>query len=60
MKQERIDVQISGRQLSLIFEPDKVDGMNEADRTKAVWTLARILMQAAGLRVEEEVADDKH
>lgn len=43
----------SGRQMSLIFEPRRVDGMSEAERTKAVITLAKILMQAAGLVVEE-------
>jgi len=43
----------SGRQMSLIFEPRGVDGMSEAERTKAVITLAKILMQAAGLVVEE-------
>ena len=39
----------SGRQMSLIFEPRRVDGMSEAERAKAVITLAQILMQAAGL-----------
>lgn len=49
----------AGRQMSLIFEPRRVDGMNEAERTKAVITLAQILMQAAGL-VVEEIGDDRH
>jgi hypothetical protein len=48
----------AGRQMSLIFEPRRVDGMNEAERTKAVITLAQILMQAAGL-VVEELGDDR-
>lgn len=48
----------SGRQMSLIFEPRRVDGMSEAERAKAVITLAQILMQAAGL-VVEELGDDR-
>lgn len=48
----------SGRQMSLIFEPRRVDGMSEAERTKAVITLAQVLMQAAGL-VVEELDDDR-
>jgi hypothetical protein len=59
MKQEHVVVQISGRQLSLIFEPDRLDGMNEAKRAKALLTLAQILMQAAGL-VVEELGDGQH
>ena len=48
----------SGRQMSLIFEPDRVDGMSEAERAKVVITLAQILMRAAGL-VVEELDDDR-
>lgn len=50
---------ISGRQLTLGFEPRKLDGLSEKERTKAVLTLAQILMQAAGL-VVEEFGDDRH
>ncbi len=50
---------ISGRQMSLIFEPRRVDGMSELERIKAVTALAQILMQAAGL-VVEELSDDQH
>lgn len=49
----------SGRQMSPIFEPCRVDGMSDAERAKAVITLAQILMQAAGL-VVEELGDDRH
>ena len=48
----------SGRQMSLIFDPRRVDGMSEAERTKAVITLAQILMHAAGLAVEA-LGDDR-
>ena len=58
MKQHDAPAPASGRQMSLIFEPRRVDGMNDAERAKAVLTLAQILMQAAGLIVEE-VGDDQ-
>lgn len=53
MRQHNAPVGGSGRQMSLNFEPGKVDGMHEAERAKAITTLAQILMQAAGLIVEE-------
>jgi len=58
MKQHDAPAPTSGRQMSLIFEPRRVDGMNDAERAKAVLTLAHILMQAAGLIVEE-VGDEQ-
>jgi hypothetical protein len=58
MKQHDAPAPTSGRQMSLIFEPRRVDGMNDAERAKAVLTLAKILMQAAGLIVEE-VGDEQ-
>lgn len=58
MKQQDMPAPTSGRQMSLIFEPRRVDGMSDADRAKAVITLAQILMQAAGL-VVEELGDDQ-
>lgn len=59
MKQERVAAQISDGQLNLIFEPERLDRMNEAARVKALLTLAQILMQAAGL-VVEELGDARH
>ncbi len=53
MKRNNALAPISNRQMSLIFEPRKVDGMSAAERAKTVMTLAQILMQAAGLVVEE-------
>ncbi len=47
------------RQLNLIFETRKLDGLSDKDREKAISTLARLLMQAAGL-VVEELNDDQH
>lgn len=49
----------SGRQMNLIFESRRLDGLGDKERAKAVSTLARILMQAAGLKVEE-LSDDQH
>lgn len=48
-----------GRQLNLEFEPRGLEGLDDAERRKAVSTLAQILMQAAGLMVEE-LSDDRH
>jgi len=58
MEQHNVPALISGRQMSLIFEPRMVVGMSDAERARTVMTLARILMQAAGLLVEE-LGDDE-
>jgi hypothetical protein len=58
MKQQDAPVPNSDRQMSLMFEPRRVDGMNDEERAKAVITLAQILMLAAGL-VVEELDDDR-
>ena len=49
----------SGRQLDLMFKTQILDGLIEKDRKKAILTLACLLMQAAGL-VVEEFNDDQH
>lgn len=59
MKQHNAPVPTLGRQMSLMFEPRKVDGMNNAERTEATTTLAHLLMQAAGL-VVEELGDERN
>ena len=43
----------AGRQKSLVFDSDRLQGLEALDRDKVVIALAHILMQAAGLRVEE-------
>jgi hypothetical protein len=58
MKQHNTAVQSSGRQMSLMFEARKGDGMNDVERTEAISALAQLLMQAAGL-VVEELDDDR-
>jgi len=53
MKLHNTPMPASGRQMSLMFEPSKVDGMKNMERAGTIATLAQILMQAAGLIVEE-------
>ena len=53
MKQHDAPAPSSGRQMSLMFEPLKVDGMNDMERAETTTALAQVLMQAAGLGVEE-------
>ena len=50
---------IANRQLTLVFEPRKLDGLSEKERAKAVLTLSQILMQAAGLVIEEFCDDQR-
>jgi hypothetical protein len=49
---------IAGRQMNLLFDGKRSEGMSSAERDKVVLILAQILMQAAGLNVEE-LEDDK-
>ena len=46
------------RQLNLLFEASRLIGLSMLDRSKARILLAQILMQAAGLNVEE-LDDDR-
>lgn len=59
MRSRNTLVPASRRQLDLIFKPRTLDGLSDKDRKKAVATLACLLMQAAGL-VVEELNDDQH
>ena len=58
MKKQTVPAPPLGRQMSLMFEPQKLEGMTGTERAKAKTTLAQILMQAAGL-VVEELNDDR-
>jgi len=49
----------SGWPVDLIFKPRTLDGLSDKDRKKAILTLAGLLMQAAGLAIEE-LNDDQH
>jgi hypothetical protein len=46
------------RQLTLIFDNSRLEGLGPTERDKIISALAQILMQAAGLNVEE-LDDDK-
>ncbi len=49
----------TGQQMSLSFEDNRLDGLQSPERDKVVTTLAQILMQAAGLGVEELEDDER-
>jgi hypothetical protein len=49
---------VASRQMNLLFDTKRSEGLSSADRDKVVLILAQILMQAAGLKVEE-LEDDK-
>ena len=53
MKSLRLPVPAPIRQMKLLFDKNRLDGVAAADRNKIISVLAQILMQAAGLRVEE-------
>jgi len=53
MKTHNTPVPNLGRQMSLMFEPSNRGGMDDVAWAGAIATLAQILMQAAGLIVEE-------
>ncbi|MCK1510854.1 hypothetical protein [Bradyrhizobium sp. 18] len=46
------------RQMKLLFDKNRLDELAATERNKIISVLARILMQAAGLRVEE-LEDDQ-
>jgi hypothetical protein len=57
MKWHQLPTVITRRHMNLLFDGDCVEGLEAPDRDKVVATLAHLLMQAVGLRVEE-VDDD--
>jgi hypothetical protein len=58
MQSLKLPAAVPGRQMDLLFEGSRLDGLDALERNKVVSTLAQILMQAAGVRVEE-LDDDK-
>jgi hypothetical protein len=46
------------RQMTLSFDASRLEGLDSVEREKIILALAQILMQAAGLFVEE-LDDDK-
>ncbi len=59
MKVLRIPGASSPRQMNLLFESKQLIALSPTDRSKITVVLAQILMQAAGLTVEE-LDDDGH
>jgi hypothetical protein len=53
MKRHELPAPASGRQMNLLFDTTRLDGLDPVDRSKAILALAQLLMQAAGVRVEE-------
>ena len=49
---------IASRQMNLLFDAQRLEGVSSAERDKIVLILAQILMQAAGLNIEE-LEDDE-
>jgi hypothetical protein len=58
MKHLKLPAPASGRQMGLLFDTSRLDGLGSLERGKVVSALAQILLQAAGVRVEE-LADDQ-
>ncbi len=58
MQSLKLPVAVPGRQMNLLFEGSSLEGLGALERNKIISTLAQILMQAAGIRVEE-LDDDK-
>lgn len=58
MKSRELPTAIVPRQMSLLFDGNRLDGLEVAERCKVATALAQILMLAAGIRVEE-LDDDK-
>ena len=48
----------TSRQMNLLFDAKRSEGMSSAERDKVVLILAQILMQAAGINVGE-LEDDR-
>jgi hypothetical protein len=53
MTRLRLPATTSGRQMNLLFDTRRAEGLTSLERDKVISTLAQILMQAVGLSVEE-------
>ncbi|HVT30125.1 MAG TPA: hypothetical protein VHE81_19090 [Lacipirellulaceae bacterium] len=58
MQSLRLPAAVPSRQMNLLFANSRLEGLSALERNKIISTLAQILMQAAGIRVEE-LDDDK-
>jgi hypothetical protein len=59
MQSLKLPAAAPSRQIDLLFEGSRLDGLCARERNKIILAVAQILMQAAGVRVEE-LDDDKH
>ena len=58
MQSPKVPAVAPDRQMNLLFESSRLEGVDPVERDKIISALAQILMQAAGL-VVEELDDDK-
>jgi hypothetical protein len=58
MKSLRLPAAAASRQMNFLFDNSRLEGVTSAERDKIISVLAQILMQAAGLSVEE-LEDDQ-
>jgi hypothetical protein len=58
MKSLKLPAAAPSRQMNLLFDNSRLEGLGSPERDKIISALAQILMQAAGLSVEE-LDDDK-
>ena len=58
MKSLKLPAAVPSRQMNLLFDNSRLEGLASPERDKIISALAQILMQAAGLSVEE-LDDDK-
>ena len=53
MKCRDLPATIAGRQMSLLFNNNRLEGLEALERGKVALALAQILVQAAGVRIKE-------
>jgi len=53
MTRPKLPSTIAGRQMNLLFDAKRSEGMSSAERDKVILILAQMLTQAVGLNVEE-------
>lgn len=58
MRALRLPAPAPSRQMNLLFDTKRLEGLSSLERHKVASVLAQILMQAAGLSVEE-LDDDR-
>jgi hypothetical protein len=58
MKSLRLPAMAPSRQMNFLFNNSRLEGVTSAERDKIISALTQILMQAAGLSVEE-LEDDQ-